>query len=158
MYSFAKKSDRGRIVVVSSSAHYSGKMNWDDLMNEKDYHSFRVYQQSKLANVLFSRELSKRLLGRVQYLFLLKFVSFNLKNFTPCVGTGITVNSLHPGLVFTELGRHMFNTSSFWDRLRYTIVYPFVKLVFKTPLQGAQTSIYCAVAPELEEVTGKFFA
>lgn len=71
------------------------------------------------------------------------------------IGTGVTVNSLHPGVVDTELPRHIpvVGTSNMFNFL----LYPFKYLIFKTSLQGAQTSIRLAVDPSLEKVTGKYF-
>ncbi len=76
-----KASAPSRIVNVSSSAHYSGKMDFDDLQEEKNYGSMRSYSQSKLAQVLFTHELAKKL-----------------------EGTGVTVNAVHPGVVRTRWG------------------------------------------------------
>jgi len=78
-----KKSAPSRIVIVSSAAHRMAKMDFDDLQSEKKkYRLFRVYGVSKLAVMLFTYELSRKL-----------------------DGTGVTVNALHPGLVNTNLGR-----------------------------------------------------
>lgn len=78
-----KKSAPARVVVLSSSLHYRGEMVWDDLMFEKrKYGATAAYNQSKLANVLFTRALARRL-----------------------AGTGVTVNAVHPGVVATELAR-----------------------------------------------------
>jgi len=71
-----------RIVNVASDAHRFGKLDLDDLQNEKGFAAMRVYGQSKTANILFTRELARRL-----------------------EGTGVTVNALHPGAVATRLGR-----------------------------------------------------
>ena len=79
-----KAAAPSRIVIVSSIAHTRGKIKIDDLNSEKNYDKADAYAQSKLANVLFANELAKRL-----------------------AGTGVTVNSLHPGIVDTELMRHM---------------------------------------------------
>ena len=81
-----KKSAPSRIVNVSSSAHTlgSGKIHFDDINFEKDYSPYEAYFHSKLANVLFTRELSKRL-----------------------EGSHVTANSLHPGAVKTDLDRHL---------------------------------------------------
>lgn len=79
-----KQSAPSRIVNVSSLAHTRGQIRVADLNSEQSYDSGDAYSQSKLANVLFTRELAKRL-----------------------AGTAVTVNSLHPGIVSTELGRHM---------------------------------------------------
>ena len=122
-----KRSQPSRIINVSSSAHRMGsdKINFADINFEKSYDRWAAYYNSKLANVLFTRELSKRL-----------------------EGTHVTVNALHPGAVSTELQRHMF-FSSFW-------FYPIRWYMFKTPEQGAQTSIHCAVSEEMDEVSGKY--
>ena len=110
-------------------------MKWDDLNNEKDYDPKRVYNQSKLSNILFTRELAKILNG-----------------------TNITVNALHPGVVRTELGRY-FSESYGWKAMAFqTLFFPVIYWIFKTCEQGAQTSIYCAVSPDLNGVTGKYFS
>lgn len=83
-----KAAAPSRIVVLSSLAHIWGQINKDDLNSEKGYNKFKAYSQSKLANVLFTRELAKRL-----------------------ENTGVTVNCCHPGVVKTDLGRHMVKTS-----------------------------------------------
>lgn len=75
-----KASAPSRIVVVSSDAHKFGGINKDDLMCEKSYNKYKAYAQSKLANVLFTRELSKKL-----------------------EGGGITINSLHPGKILNNI-------------------------------------------------------
>ncbi|XP_061193007.1 uncharacterized protein LOC133201230 [Saccostrea echinata] len=122
-----KKSAPARIVNVSSLAHiFTDKINFDDINSEKSYNRTQAYAQSKLANILFSRELSRRLKG-----------------------TGVTVNSLHPGSVITELQRYVPG---------YKIIWPLIALIFKTPREGAQTNIYCAVDESLDNVTGKYFS
>ncbi|KAH8372626.1 hypothetical protein KR009_001284 [Drosophila setifemur] len=119
-----KKSVPSRIINVSSEAHRLGLINIDDLNSEKSYSRIAAYNQSKLANVLFTRELAKRL-----------------------EGTGITVNSLHPGVVDTELSRT-------WPFPLKYLIKPFTK----TTKGGAQTSIYAALDPALEKVTGLYFS
>lgn len=122
-----KAAAPSRIVVVSSSGHKLSDINKDDLMSERSYNKIKAYGQSKLANILFAKELSRR-----------------LKN------SGVTVNSCHPGIVQTELGRHMHS----WIRLVYRkILKPFYKSIH----EGAQTQIRLAVDPELANVTGKYF-
>lgn len=79
-----KKSAPARIINVSSIGHKWGGINRDDLQSEKSYSKWPAYFKSKLANVLFTRELAKRL-----------------------EGTNVTANSLHPGAVQTELARHL---------------------------------------------------
>lgn len=122
-----KQSSPSRIVVVASEAYKWGRINRDDLMSEKSYNKYRVYGQSKLANILFARELGKRL-----------------------EGTGVTTYSCHPGVVNTELGRY-------GGKFIQKCFIPFFKPFLKTPLEGAQTQIMLALDPELENVTGKYY-
>jgi retinol dehydrogenase 13 len=129
---YLKLSTPSRIVNVSSIAHTRGEINTADLNSEKSYDEAKAYEQSKLANVLFTRELAKRL-----------------------EGSGVTVNSLHPGIVDTELMRHMGIFNSFFAKI---FVYPLMWPFMKTPTAGAQTSLYCALEPELEKVTGQYFS
>ncbi|XP_005108305.1 retinol dehydrogenase 13 [Aplysia californica] len=127
-----KASAPSRIIFVSSLGHTLGKMNFEDLNSEKSYSKLNAYGQSKLANILCSREMARRL-----------------------EGTGVTVNSLHPGTVSTELTRHL----SFWNSSIFKVFAgPFQYILLKTPMQGAQTSITLAVDPRLEKVTGKYFS
>ncbi|KAH8370587.1 hypothetical protein KR093_004266 [Drosophila rubida] len=127
-----KKSAPSRIVNVSSLAHTRGAININDLNSEKSYNEGDAYSQSKLANVMFTRELAKRL-----------------------EGTGVTVNSLHPGVVDTELGRHMKILNNLFGRLVLrTLMWP----LLKTPKSGAQTTLYAALDPELNGVTGLYFS
>jgi NAD(P)-dependent dehydrogenase (short-subunit alcohol dehydrogenase family) len=119
-----KKSAPSRIINVSSAAHRMAKMDFDDLQSEKmKYRLMKIYGASKLALMLFSYELSRIL-----------------------EGTSVTVNTLHPGLVNTNLGQ---DQSSFSQG--------FAKLFFKKPEKGAETSIYLASSQEVEGITGKYF-
>uniref|UniRef100_A0A3Q1G5F4 Retinol dehydrogenase 12, like n=1 Tax=Acanthochromis polyacanthus TaxID=80966 RepID=A0A3Q1G5F4_9TELE len=127
LFDLIKRSAPARIVIVSSVAHVLGSINLEDLNSEKSYDKARAYSQSKLANVLFSRSLAKRL-----------------------EGTGVTTYSLHPGAVKTDLQRHAKGGWSFLLSLSR----PF----FKNAVQGAQTSIYCAVEPSLENETGLYYS
>ena len=124
-----KNSSPARIVVVSSSSHQSltKEMKFDNINSEKLYNNWDSYGQSKLANILFARELAKRL-----------------------EGSGVTVNSLHPGVVSTELPRYL----PFFLRC----VGKTGSILYKTPEQGAQTTIHVAVHEELEGVSGLYFA
>jgi len=122
-----KESAPARIVNVASHAHRFSALDLDDLEGARRYRAMRVYGQSKLANILFSYELARRL-----------------------GGTGVTVNCLHPGAVASGLGKN----NGPWARAFIMLLRPF----FRTPEQGAATSIYLASAPELEQVTGKYFA
>jgi NAD(P)-dependent dehydrogenase (short-subunit alcohol dehydrogenase family) len=116
-----------RIVNVSSGAHWRGRLNFDDLESRKGYFSYSAYGQSKLANILFTRALARRL-----------------------TGSGVTANAMHPGLVHTGFGSN--NRQWFWR-----LVYFFVNRLALTPAQGAETAVYLATAPEVEGVTGQYF-
>jgi NAD(P)-dependent dehydrogenase (short-subunit alcohol dehydrogenase family) len=111
-----------RVITVSSEAHKRGRINFDDLQGQQHYNGLKAYAQSKLANLLFNRELARRL-----------------------GGTGVTANALHPGVVATSL---LFDSFRPLKLLR-----PF----FKTPEQGARTTICLAAAPALERLTGLYF-
>jgi len=129
-----KKSAPSRIVNLSSlaSERSNAKIHWDDLQLEKSYTPWLAYGQSKLANVLFTRELAKRLKG-----------------------TGVTTFSLHPGAVVTELGRHLSLANKIPVGLFHLLGYLFP---MKTSLQGAQTSLYACLDPELESHSGEYLA
>jgi len=117
-----------RVVTVSSGAQSMGRIDFGDLQGARNYSGQRAYNQSKLANVMFSNELARRL-----------------------EGTGITANSLHPGVVRSNFGAE--------DQARWFAVMSHVILpLLKTPAQGAKTSIYLASSPDIERVTGQFFA
>ncbi|KFQ27107.1 Retinol dehydrogenase 12, partial [Merops nubicus] len=132
-----KQSAPARIVNVSSLAHHGGRIRFHDLHGEKCYNRGLAYCHSKLANVLFTRELARRLQGNCPEL-----LSF-------AIGTKVTANALHPGSVHSELVRHSFIMTWLWKMLSFLL---------KTPWEGAQTSIYCAVAEELDSVTGQYFS
>lgn len=127
-----KKSSPSRIINVSSLAHEKGKIHLDDINLDKSYDPVKSYRQSKLANIMFTRELARRL-----------------------AGTGVSAYSLHPGVVRTELGRHFFPTFALWKRI---LAAPFLLFVMKTPLQGAQTTIHCATADDKELISGTYFS
>ncbi|XP_060655201.1 retinol dehydrogenase 13-like [Drosophila nasuta] len=127
-----KKSSPSRVVIVSSRAHTRGTINVDDLNSEKSYDEKSAYNQSKLANVLYTRELARRL-----------------------EGTGVTVNCLHPGQVNTEISRHMPFFQTFFGRIVLSLL---IWLYVKTPKSGAQTTLYAALDPDLNGVTGLYFS
>jgi NAD(P)-dependent dehydrogenase (short-subunit alcohol dehydrogenase family) len=117
-----------RIVNVSSEAHRSRVMHWDDLQyDRRRYRGFEAYGQSKLANLLFTYELARRL-----------------------EGTGVTVNALHPGVIATGFGQTYGGAMSVLIKMAH----PFLL----SPEAGARTSVYLASSPEVEGVTGKYFA
>jgi NAD(P)-dependent dehydrogenase (short-subunit alcohol dehydrogenase family) len=117
-----------RVVTVSSGAQAMGRIDFDDLQGERSYSGQRAYNQSKLANVLFTYELARRL-----------------------EGSGVTANALHPGVVRTAFGQE---DSRGWMRLMLPVVRPFMK----SPARGAETSIHLASSPDVEGVSGQYFA
>ena len=117
-----------RVVTVSSGAHTMGRIDFDDLGGERSYSGMRAYSQSKLANVLFTYELARRL--------------------DP---GSVTANTLHPGMVRTGFGAE---DSGALQRLFTPLMRPFMK----SPAQGAATSIHLASSPGLDGVTGCYFA
>jgi retinol dehydrogenase 14 len=123
-----KQSAPARVVPVSSSAHRSGRIDFDDLQGERSYSGARAYSQSKLANLLFTYELASRL-----------------------EGTSVTANALHPGVVRTAFAAEDASTLQ-------RLFTPFVRPFLKTPAEGAATSMHLASAPDLEQVTGRYFA
>ena len=117
-----------RVVTVSSGAQAMGRIAFDDLQGTRNYSGQRAYSQSKLASVMFTNELARRL-----------------------AGTGVTANCLHPGVVRTNFGSE--------DQARFFAVISRVTLpLLKTPAQGAQTAIYLASSPDMDGITGQFFA
>ncbi|XP_068628620.1 retinol dehydrogenase 13-like [Battus philenor] len=131
-----KNSTPARIVTVSSKAHTKYGINFDDLNYKKRrYNAMEAYSQSKLANVLFSRELAKKL------------KEHNIE--------GINTYSLHPGVIKTELGRHM-NETLFWGarKLFGVLLGPFMK----SPELGAQTTIYCGIDEKCANETGLYYS
>ncbi|XP_058053582.1 retinol dehydrogenase 12-like [Anopheles bellator] len=127
-----KESAPSRIVNLSSLAHKYGKINRSDLNSERSYNQVTAYCQSKLANVMFTRELAKRL-----------------------AGTGVTAYALHPGTVDTDLPRHMGSLFFLFD---HKLVKPLLRIAFKTPLSGAQTTLYTALDEDLAGESGKYYA
>jgi NAD(P)-dependent dehydrogenase (short-subunit alcohol dehydrogenase family) len=121
-----KASAPARIINVSSDAHTSGRIEFDNLQGERAFGP-RAYGNSKLANILFTIELARRL-----------------------EGTGITANALHPGLVATGFAKNN-------GRVIAGLISLFMPLVARSPAQGAETSIYLASSPSVEGITGKYF-
>ena len=116
-----------RIINVSSDAHSGGKIYFDNLQGEQFYSSFGPYGNSKLANILFTTELARRL-----------------------EGTGVTVNALHPGLTNTGFGR---NNPGFLMKIMKAVI----PLIAHSPEKGAETSVYLASSPEAQNISGKYF-
>jgi NAD(P)-dependent dehydrogenase (short-subunit alcohol dehydrogenase family) len=122
-----RQSAPARVVTVSSNVHGSGRIDFDDLQGERSYSGARAYNQSKLANVLFTHELARRLQA-----------------------TPVTANALHPGVVRTSFG------AEDPSRVQRHFT-PYMRRFMKAPAEGAATSIYLASAPDLEQVTGSYF-
>lgn len=110
-----KASAPARIITVSSSAHFDADFDITDLNAEKNFNGWNAYSVSKLANLLFTFALARRLKG-----------------------SGVTVNSLHPGFIKTNiLGKHYANQ--------------------KPVEEGAETPVYLASSPEVAEISGEYF-
>ncbi|MFN8487446.1 MAG: SDR family oxidoreductase [Caldilineaceae bacterium] len=122
-----KASAPARIINVASDAHQGSVIHFDDLQGRQKYRGFSAYSQSKLANILFTYELARRL-----------------------VGTQVTANTLHPGFVASNFAT---NNGWFYDKIfRF-----FAKYIAISPEQGARTSVYLASSPEVANVSGKYF-
>lgn len=116
-----------RVVNVASEAHRRAHLDFDDLQCSRGYSGWRAYQRSKLANILFTRELARRL-----------------------EGTGVTANCLHPGFVATGFGD---NNRGVW-RLGIAIAKLVAAIPVR---RGAETPVYLASSPEIEGISGKYF-
>ena len=117
-----------RIVNTASDAHRGAKLDFDDLQSERGYGGFGVYKKSKLANILFTRELAGRLKGKAT----------------------VTANSLHPGFVATRFGDN--SGGAFGTLIRISKA-----LVAISPEKGAETIVYLASSPEVANVSGEYF-
>jgi retinol dehydrogenase-14 len=116
-----------RVVNVASGAHVYDQLDFDDLGFRRGYIGMRAYARSKLANILFTYELARRL-----------------------EGSGVTANAVHPGQVATDIWRTNFP-------LIGPLLKGAIRLTGLTPGQGADTLIYLAASPEVEGVSGKYF-
>ena len=123
-----EKSGYARIVNVSSSAHYGIDFEFDNIHGEKKYKGFDAYKKTKLANVMFTYELAKRIESK-----------------------GITANCLHPGFVATKFGN---NNNILW-RMFIGIAKMMMAISVK---DGAKTTVHLACSKDLENTTGRFFA
>lgn len=118
-----------RVVVVSSEAHRTaGGLDWKDLQAENRYRPFKAYSRSKLANILFARELARRLSG-----------------------TGVTANSLHPGFVGSNFGREG-DTG-----LLGSVLMVLGRPLAISNARGARTSVHLASSPEVARISGEYF-
>jgi len=123
-------SSPARVVTVASTAHQAARhgLDFDDLQSTHHYRGMQAYGRSKLANILFTQELARRL-----------------------AGTGVTANSLHPGTVATGFARDddASGLLAFGVKL--------IKPLILTPEKGARTSVFLASSPEVAGVTGRYF-
>ena len=121
-----------RIVNVASKMHFNVTLDFDDLQSEKRYKPMEVYAKSKLANILFTYELARRLTA---------------------AGAPVTVNAAHPGFVNTGIGKDPDSLLG-WG-MRFGLF--FVRWMQIPPEKGARTSIYLATAPEVATISGQYF-
>jgi retinol dehydrogenase-14 len=124
-----KRSAPARIVNVGSEASDNAKLDLDNLQSEQRFSIMGTYGQSKLAIMMFTFELARRL-----------------------EGTGVTVNVVHPGVVATNI----FNLGG-WKGVLVQVLMPLIRLFLLSPEQGARTTLHVATAPELATVTGRYF-
>lgn len=121
-------SPGARIVNVASGAHkFVTSMQFDDIQSHNEFSMFNVYGRSKLANMLFTRSLAKRLKS-----------------------AGVTVNCLHPGAVSTSIGKQ---NGEWLAKILHIVLKPF----FRSPLKGAETSLYLCTSPDVADITGAYF-
>ena len=120
-------------MIVSSGAHTMAPqagIEFDNLAGQRSYAPWTAYGQAKLANLLFAKELSKRLKAQ---------------------GSAVTSNAIHPGVIMSGLQRNMPAI----QRFSMAVAAP---IGFKTVAQGAATQVYVATRPELAGVSGEYFA
>jgi retinol dehydrogenase 14 len=120
-------SDHARVVTVTSHAHAQGRIDFDDLQGVASYSGSRAYNQSKLANLLFTHELARRLHRST-----------------------VTANAVHPGVVSTAFGAEDPGRTQ-------RLMVPLLRPLMKSAARGASTSVHVAAAPELLGVSGRYF-
>jgi NAD(P)-dependent dehydrogenase (short-subunit alcohol dehydrogenase family) len=125
-----KKSKQGRIINISSDSYKQAKFDLDDLQSKIKYKGMGAYPSSKLALILFTQELAKRLKD-----------------------SNITVNAVHPGHVSTGIW-NMWENPKWYQSLTIKIL----NMFFISPDEGAQTSIHLATSDEVQNITGKYFS
>ena len=126
-----KASAPARIINVASAAHQGGKINFADLEGKQKYSGFGAYAQSKLANILFTYELARRL-----------------------AGSGVTANTLHPGFIASNFAMDNFVG---WQRTFRWLYRGIQQVAARSPAQGAATPIYLATDPAVATVSGAYF-
>jgi len=129
IFVYLQASAPSRILILSSSLHIRGHIDFDNLDGRTGYNKRRAYCNSKLANNLFARELARR-----------------------TQGSDVSVHCVSPGLVRTDLGRHV----PFFSLLRF-VFWPLMWMLLRSPYEGCQTVVYCTIAEELQDVSGRFY-
>ena len=133
-----KQADQGRIVMLSSLGHKLAPLKGIDFNNldgSKGYHGWKFYGQSKLANLLTAVALSKKL-----------------------EGSNATANAVHPGIIKTNLSRNMSGIQGLLINNPLSSMLMKIAMGGKTIAQGAATQCYVATAPELADISGKYFS
>lgn len=120
-----------RIINVASAAHQTGKINFADLEGRQRYSAMGAYAQSKLANILFTKELARRL-----------------------AGSGVTANTLHPGFIASNFAMDNFVG---WRRVFAWLYRGIQRVAARSPEQGAATPIYLATDPTVATISGEYF-
>ncbi len=123
-----KAAPSARIVSTASQAHRGVNLDFEDMQSAKRYSGWRAYQRSKLANVLFTRELARRLRG-----------------------ANVTANCLHPGVVASRFA----DEAGGWTAPVFSIA---KRLIGVTPEEGADTLVYLVTSPDVAGVSGEYFA
>jgi NAD(P)-dependent dehydrogenase (short-subunit alcohol dehydrogenase family) len=128
LFDHLKNAREARVTNVSSEVHRMGANNFDinNLQLTEGYSPMKAYGISKLCNIMFTHELAKR-----------------------WADTPITTNSLHPGVVRTQLAEE----ANLLMKLFYTVGKPFMR----SPRSGAQTTIYLTTSDEVQSISGKYF-
>ena len=130
-----KKSAPSRIINVSSLAHqWANISDFENSVKTRDYSATTGYRMSKLANIAYTKELSRRYSH-----------------------SHVTAYSLHPGMVLTEIGRYFFLKYPYVGKA-VNILEPLLRIPFKNSKEGAQTTICCAVEEGLEKFSGEYFS
>lgn len=131
----------------------TGHIDFDDLnWDKRTYSAAGAYQQSKLANILFTKELNRLLKGTYIEFYITNDLS--LLSFTEANIEGVTVYTLHPGAINTDLQRHISTT--YGKTISWMLNAG--KCFFKTPLEGAQTTIYCAIDEKAGKESGLYYS
>ena len=125
-----KTTKRSRILNIVGNSYHKGKIDFNDLFLKQEFDNIRAYNNSKLALMLFTEELSRKLKG-----------------------SGVTVNAINPGTTITNLYRNVFPYN--W-KILWFFIYPYAYLFWKTASQGAESTYYGALENDLENVSGKY--